>query len=202
MGKRQFRTRGRGFSRRKVGQRELIHRFLIVCEGEKSEPTYFRSFRVPSLVMDIHGLGANTLGLVKAAVDLSTLHAYDQVWCVFDRDSFPPENFNSALSLARSRGFQVAYSNEAFELWYLLHFEYCDAALSRQTYSQRLSGYLGYRYEKNSERVVAEILPYSATAIRNASRLLATYEPTSPVRDNPSTTIHLLVQELQKYEQR
>jgi len=34
--------------------------------------------------------------LVEAAIMEKANHEYDQTWCVFDRDSFPAENFNRA----------------------------------------------------------------------------------------------------------
>jgi hypothetical protein len=46
--------RRRGRCGRIVGRREVRQRFLIVCEGEKTEPGYFRSFQVPGVVVDIH----------------------------------------------------------------------------------------------------------------------------------------------------
>lgn len=114
----------RGYSPRKVNTRELRQRFLIVCEGEKTEPNYFRSFRVPRNVIeiDIQGVGKNPSKLVNKAKQLQEQEEYDQVWCVFDRDSWAPEDFNNAIQNAIKLGFNVAYSNEAFELWYVLHF--------------------------------------------------------------------------------
>jgi hypothetical protein len=41
---------------------------------------------------------------------------YHEVWCVFDKDSFLPQDFNGAIQLAKSNRIRVAYSNEAFEL--------------------------------------------------------------------------------------
>lgn len=49
----------RGYSDRKINNREVKQRFLIVCEGEKTEPKYFEGFRVPKTVIDIQGLGEN-----------------------------------------------------------------------------------------------------------------------------------------------
>jgi hypothetical protein len=120
------RSRGkRRSSDRIVGKVEPIQTFLIVCEGRRTEPNYFRAFRVPANVqVQIEGKGYNTLSLVERAVVLAAEQSYDQVWCVFDRDSFPVDSFNSALALARLHSFHVAYSNEAFELWYLLHYHY------------------------------------------------------------------------------
>jgi hypothetical protein len=35
-----------------------------------------------------------------------------------------------------------------------------------------------------------------ALAIKHAEKLLASYDPSNPEKDNPSTTVHLLVQAL------
>lgn len=124
--------------KRRKNFREIRKNFLIVCEGEKTEPNYFEKFRVPKKIFDVVGIGANTASLVEKAIDLrgKSIVSYDEVWCVFDRDSFPAQNFNNALSLAKNNNINVAYSNEAFEIWYLLHFHYHDAATSRAQYGQ------------------------------------------------------------------
>ena len=119
---------------------------LIVCEGEKTEPNYFRAFGV---TQNIYGEGLETIRVVEEAERKNRdLGPFDQVWCVFDRDSFPPDHFDNAIRKAESLGFRVAYSNEAFELWYLLHFEYLHSALSRNQYVDKLSKHLGKSYKK------------------------------------------------------
>lgn len=190
----------RGYSERKVETRELRERFLIVCEGEKTEPNYFKSFPVPKDVIDIHGLGANTTSLVKEAIKLKNKDGdYDQVWCVFDRDSFTKQNFNAAISMAKAQGIQVAYSNEAFELWYLLHFHYYHTAMSRKRYGTMLTQLLGYEYQKNSETIYEKLENRQKDAIRNSRKLLEQYDPPNPECDNPSTTVHLLVEQLNRF---
>jgi RloB-like protein len=124
-----LRERQRIYSARAVDTTEPLDRFLIVCEGAKTEPNYFRSFRVPRDVIDVHGLGENTIRIVERAIELKAEDNYDQVWCVFDRDSFPAQNFNAALELSRRHGIEVAYSNESFELWYVLHFEFLNSGI-------------------------------------------------------------------------
>ncbi|MBE9125551.1 MULTISPECIES: RloB family protein [unclassified Coleofasciculus] len=189
----------RGYSERTVETRELIERFLIVCEGEKTEPNYFKSFRVPKDVVDIYGVGENTINLVKKAIELKEKDDYDQVWCVFDRDEFPAENFNAALTVARNNNIKVAYSNEAFELWYLLHFNYHDTAIPRKDYTKKLTEQLGHEYKKNSETIYEELESKQQTAIKNAKKLLTQYVPPNPESDNPSTTVHLLVEQLNRF---
>lgn len=174
-------------------------RFLIVCEGMKTEPNYFSSFRV-NAVVSIEEAAGNTRSLVRRASEVAEQEEFDQVWCVFDRDSFPPSDFNNAITSARARGFRVAYTNEAFELWYLLHFNYHTAALSRTTYSARLSRSLGHPYQKNDPNMYHQLKSLQSNAIKNAKRLLGSYGSThNPENDNPCTTVHELVEELNKY---
>ena len=189
----------RGYSSRKIDTREVKQRFLIVCEGAKTEPNYFRSFRVPKNVIDVRGVGENPSRLVQSAIDLKNQDEYDQVWCVFDRDDWSEHDFNNAIKNAKKEGFGVAYSNEAFELWYLLHFEFLSTGIPRRDYILKLNSLLGHRYKKNSESIYDELLEKQSTAIKNAENLVKEYNPHVPSRDNPSTSVHLLIKELNKF---
>lgn len=182
---------------RQINRFAIRQKILIVCEGEKTEPLYFRKFPIaPNSIIDVHGVGANTISLVKIAIERNKSNKYNQVWCVFDRDSFPAQNFNAAIHLARENGIKIAYSNEAFELWYVLHFCYLNTGITRQDYITRLEKFLGHEYKKNSENIYSEVLGLQKKAIQNASKLLEEYDPLSPEQSNPSTTVHLLVEQL------
>jgi hypothetical protein len=181
--------------RRPVDTLRLRERFLIVCEGERTEPFYFESFRVAKDV-EVVGAGANTTAVVREAIDRMGRDEYDQVWCVFDRDSFPAAHFNEALGLAKQHGIKVAYSNQAFEIWYLLHFAYHDSATSRDLYGELLTKRLGKPYRKNDATIYELLEPRQNAAIRNAKRLRNSYNPHSPERDNPCTTVYELVEAL------
>ncbi len=221
----------RGYSLRKINTREVKQRFLIVCEGEKTEPKYFESFRVPKKVVeiDVKGIGKNPSQLVDIAIKLKEQEDYDQVWCVFDRDCWTLEDFNKAIQKAEAQNkaiqkveaqnkviqeadvqnkaiqnadtkrFRVAYSNEAFELWYVLHFEFLNTGIPRKDYCKKLTSLLGRPYQKNSETIYDELLDKQPTAIKNAEKLLKCYVPPNPGTDNPSTTVHELVQKLNKF---
>ncbi|MEH2095934.1 abortive phage infection protein [Nostoc sp. 'Peltigera membranacea cyanobiont' 213] len=190
-----------GYLPRKVNTREIRQRFLIVCEGAKIEPNYFRSFRVPKNVaeIDVQGLGENPSKLVQSAKELKKQGEYDRVWCVFDRDSWTTEDFNNAIKNAKDQGFEVAYSNESFELWYILHFEYLNSGIPRSDYLRKLTSLFGRTYQKNSETIYDELFEKQSIAIKNAENLLKQYNPQIPAKDNPSTTVHLLVKELNKF---
>lgn len=111
---------------------------------------------------------------------------------------FSPEHFNKAIQLADANGIFCAYSNEAFELWYYLHFHYLDTGIDRHDYCTRLSNpdCLGYKYAKNSKTIYDDLLPYQQRAVQNAKRLLQQYNPPDPVNDKPSTTVYKLVEQL------
>lgn len=192
--------------RRKISCRVERDRILIVCEGEKTEPNYFKSFPVnPEIVeITVQGTGYNTASLVKEAIRLRNENSktpYNQVWCVFDRDSFTVENFNSAFLLANRNNIRIAYSNESFELWYLLHFHYYNTPISRNRYIEKLNELLDHRYEKNSKNMYKFLKEDKKQdkAIKNAKKLLTTYARQNPEKDNPSTTVHVLVEELNKF---
>ncbi|MCC3598682.1 MULTISPECIES: RloB family protein [unclassified Microcoleus] len=194
------------YSKRKVKNRRW---FLIVCEGEKTEPNYFRSFAVDTKVikLDIKGEGKNTRSLVEKAIELKNDSEYDEsdrFWCVFDRDingknSNDAQNFNAAMTLAKNNGIKVAYSNDAFELWYLLHFHFYNTGISRKDYQNMLTKLLGYEYQQNSETIYEELKNKQQDAIKHAKRLLMEYDRPNPESDNPSTTVHLLVEELNSF---
>ena len=142
----------------------------------------------------------NTLSLVEEAIRLRDKEGgdFDQCWCVFDRDSFPVADFDNAVSKATANDFKVAYSNEAFELWYLLHFIYCDARIGRQHYCDKLGHHFSQPYDKTVS-YYRVLLSKQNTALQNATMLMSRYEDKhKPHECSPGTTVHLLVQELNK----
>ena len=190
-------VRVQSYLERTVDTRGVLPSFLIICEGKKTEPNYFQAFRIPDLSvkqLDVIGLGDNTLSLVERAKEIKDKGNYNYVWCVFDRDSFPAGKFNAAITSAYNNEMHVAYSNEAFELWYLLHFHFYNTGISRDSYKSKLTKLLKHKYEKNSTTIYEELKDKQHSAIKNANTLLIQYDPNRPEKDNPSTTVHLLVQ--------
>ena len=117
---------------------------LIVCEGTKTEPNYFEAFAKKQqgvIVYDIEvkGLGRGTKDVVEKAINLKSKNNYDRVWAVFDKDEFPAKDFNDAITLGTQNGIEVAWSNEAFELWYLYHFHNVTTGVSRKQYEEKIS---------------------------------------------------------------
>ncbi|MCK5200938.1 MAG: RloB domain-containing protein [Spirochaetales bacterium] len=194
--------------KREIGTRKLRKRFLIVCEGTKTEPNYFEAFKkdLPRglVEVDVHGVGANTLTIVQEAKKTFQKSArgsnpYDEVWVVFDRDSFPADNFDNAIHSAKANNFGCAWSNEAFELWYLLHFEYRNTGMVRTEYKNCLGRYIGEEYKKNDPGMYEKLKEFQNIAIQHAERLMNQYPSVPPSLSNPGTQVHLLVIELNSY---
>jgi hypothetical protein len=201
--------------RRKENTRSKIVRFLIVCEGERTEPNYFQSL-VRNRYSEVReekivGEGRATCALVKRAaiikeeLERSRQLPFDRVWVVFDKDDF--NDFNEAIQLAKSYGFECAWTNEAFELWYFLHFQYLDAAVSRHDYIIKLQeevrkhrGYENYEYRKNDALTykLLNSIGDEAFAKKCAVRLRKYFEGDCDYREHkPCTTVDLLVDELE-----
>ena len=198
---------GKGYNRRSIRRRDPGERFLIVCEGEKTEPYYFENFHLPGLInVDAQGYGVSPPKLVERALALRRQSSrrrgrdtYDQVWCVFDKDDWNERDFDSAIRRAESQGLRVAYSNQAFEIWYLLHFHFYNSPMHRKDYENKLSELLDCPYDKSSPGMYGRLRFQQETAIKNARRLLALYPNPQPAVDNPSTTVHILVEELNRF---
>jgi len=196
---------------RKEGVKELKVFFLIVCEGEKTEPNYFKSFpsQVEEFVLDLQfgGGGISTVKVVDEAIKLRDRlpQKFDRVWAVFDKDSFPDAAFNTAIHKGEQNGINCAWSNEAFELWYLLHFQYRNTPMSRNDYANAIAksvndkqGNKLFRYAKNSKDMLAILQKYGNEddAIKNAKRLHDTHSGTAYALHNPCTTVYKLIEEL------
>ena len=181
--------------------------FLIICEGVNTEPDYFNAFRLTSANIKAVGQGLNTVGLVQKALRMKEEERkkgreYDQCWVVFDKDDFPDRDFNRAIGMAEAGGMRVAYSNQAFEYWFLLHYNLVQGPMHRNQYETKLSGLLGFSYNKEAGtggRVFRELGGKQAQAITNAKAVLRRMEGIPPAQAESSTTVHLLVEELNKY---
>lgn len=184
---------------RKVNTREKRTMFLIVCEG-KTEEYYFDDIRVRGRISGkVKGIGEDPVRVIEYAIKLMKENDYEQVWCVFDKDNVPVENFNKALRLAIKHNIERAYSNKAFELWYVLHFNYHDTGTDGRQYKKMLKKLLNIPYKENLPDMYERLETRQEAAIQNAEKLLSIYDHPNPARNNPSTTVHLLVNELNRF---
>lgn len=191
---------------------------LIVCEGMNTEPSYFEQFKLSLATIKTVGKGFNTISLVKQAIALNKKGNYEKVWCVFDADPKPDnpkqtQNFNNAIKMATANGFGVAYSNQAFEYWLLLHFEdHQGGAMNRDRYEGKINSYinkLGANYDGDGDKIVSEeffelLMSIDAKtqtervdlAIERAKRNYDKWSHRNPANEESTTKVFELVREL------
>lgn len=190
--------------------RRFRRSFLIVCEGEVTEVLYFKGFPVPTEVqVSVEGEGKNTTSLVAAALHCADRGEFDEVWVVYDHDDFPAEKFNQAakdiqeLNKERRENWHAAWSHQAFEVWYLLHFQFFDARLHRHLVQEKVSElfqrHFGKKYCKNTPDVYDLLCSRQETALRHARKLAELHAIDSdvpPDNANPCTLVYRLVEAL------
>jgi hypothetical protein len=198
---------------KKSRSRELVTYFLIVCEGKQTEPNYFKSFpkKVGKFIYDIEfeGGGISTLKVVEKAIELrnKSKQKYDRVWAVFDKDSFTPNSFNSAILKANANNISCAWSNEAFELWYLLHFHNRVTPMRRIEYEKAIEEAVNeklgknrkqFKYKKNDTGMYLLLnrIGDQFSAIKWAKELSERIDGQQFANYNPQTMVFKLVKEL------
>ncbi|HRN55008.1 MAG TPA: RloB family protein [Agriterribacter sp.] len=189
---------------------------LIVCEGENTEPSYFRQFRLSTATIKPTGEGYNTLSLVNRAAELAKEKDYEQVWCVFDKDDFDNNDFNNAIVTAEAQSFGVAYSNQAFEYWIILHFDdHQGGGMHRKDYNKKINTLLdpfNLSYDGEGSKIITEEIfevldgidnktnkERKVLAIQRAKKNYNQFEHINPATEESSTTIFRLIETLLKY---
>jgi len=202
---------------RKQGQRASYDRILVVTEGSKTEPNYFREIRAAyrlhtaNVGVQPSDLGTAPIQVVQYAQQLFESgdrhrniqrRAFEKVYAVFDRDNH--DSYFDALRLAESLDgklrndakqpviFQAVASVPSFELWLwlLLHYEDIQAPLHRNEVMYRLKQHIP-DYEKGTDKAFATTSEHLAIATQRAERLAARF--TADTVPEPFTAIAGLV---------
>ena len=199
------------------------YRYYIFCEGQQTEPNYFQGFKKlieknaiyrDMVLIEIEPCQAETVRVIGMAEDYVKKNEIQkgQVWCVYDKDSFPAEHFNGVEERVNSLNkinpelqYHAAWSNECIEFWFLLHFAYYTANNHRTEYISFLNDKfkeLGIgKYRKNMNDIFTILMEYGnpKLAIRYAKRIIKDGEGKTPTEIAPGTKVYELVEELAKY---
>lgn len=215
-----------------------ISSVIIACEDSVSSPTYFQ--KIVDRLIDAKLITQDSFVIAKhkhtnpngVLKDLKTHKCdngktyknFEYRWIVIDRDiarvnggGHTKEDFNNAIINAIQLNVEVAYSNDSFELWYLLHFEYRNTPILRDEILNKVIKTLkaknlhkfsklnkdNIKEKEFTELIFDELLELQPVAIRNAKKLLVSHGVgLSPKNNNPSTTMHELVEVLNKLNER
>lgn len=199
-------------------ERELrADSWLIVCEGTKTEPNYFKSLldyvnsiSDKKIKFKVVGTGRNTESLVTSVDDLfdftskeisNRIIRYGKTFVVFDKDDFTKSAFNNAINMCIKQGYISLWSNECIELWFLLHFDYLDTAITRKEYFEKISKKFKKEYKKNDDiflllgqfNRIPKAYKYSKTLDENSN-----YKAQFADK-KPCTMIYKIIDEIEEY---
>lgn len=191
-------------------------RYLIVCEGTKTEPHYLRELLDdlgirPQMVRIAPNDGVSPDRVVAHSValyeeDAVAGDAFDTVYCVFDRDRHT--TFDAAVQrtkdlTAQGKPFEAITSTPCFEFWLLLHFGYSTQAFhpaGRKSVGDQVVAVLktkpGFaKYGKGQKGIYGQLKDKLNDALTYAERLRNHGAATRSL--NPATDVDRLVLAIQ-----
>ncbi len=202
-------------NQRKTAYRQEYDKVLIVCEGEKTEPNYFKElinhYKISSANVKVDGrCGSSPKCVLEFAQRLDKEEkekgdAYNRVYCVIDRDTHACYD-ETITKIQNKESFYAANSVPCFEYWLLLHFNYSTKPYSNKGNSsianevlKDLKQYLP-NYKKGTKDIFNQTQQDLKFAINNAKRSLD--QATKNNTDNPSTNVHELVEYLKNLKRK
>ena len=197
--------------------RDANRRFILFCEGKKTEPSYFRGLQRLVRHALVHLEIVPAVGVAytvaekavefanqadaskKAGPEGDSYEEHDQIWAVFDRDDHP--RFDEAVRLCETYGVRVARSNPCFEVWLILHYEDFNKLLDRRKVQQHFQKlHPKYDCDGGKEVDAQAILRHIDKAERLAARQLKQRTNERKPFGSPSTTVHLLTKAIRENE--
>lgn len=182
-------------------------RVLIVCEGSKTEPNYFKGLRhdcrISSATVEIPvdndptPLKVLDYAETKYRSAMSADNPFDRVFCVFDKDRH--HDYADALQkiehMTPRDVFCAIPSVPCFEYFLLLHYEYTTSPFVNAQQAMRALKKHIVDYDKGDANIFETVKAHIETAKTNAEKSLTAAQTTGT--DNPSTHAHTLVAHMQ-----
>ncbi len=197
---------------RQAGNRQPRPHILIVCEGEKTEPYYFKWIKnkLRLSTIEIKRDIQDPLRIVKEACESKPkkrksdkLSDYDEIWCVFDVENpINNPNLDQAIELADDSNIKLAVSNPSFEFWYILHFECTDREFADGNEAKKYLRQFIPNYSSGNSDFLEDLCAHTDEAIMNSRNIFDCHAKRLFGKNNrfpnPSTYVHELVEELLK----
>ena len=196
-------------------KREPKRRFILFCEGEKTEIEYFEAIRricsstliavethggvgVPYTIAEKAVERAKALGLApRSRRKKDSYEERDQVWAIFDRDEHP--RFKEAVMKCEEQNVGVGRSNPCFELWLILHEQDYDRAEDRHAMQKALAK-LRQEYDPDGSKTpdCDDLVKRVEAAEQRGERGLQNRESGGDPCGNPSTTVGRLTRAIRE----
>ncbi|WP_082604415.1 RloB family protein [Acidovorax sp. Root217] len=202
---------------RSIGKgRKPKTQFIIVSEGEITEPYYFRKLKdlwhYPLLDIRIIEKAGVPTSVVERAIEefkskqretKKNNNSFEifEVWALFDRDNFTSAMISEAFQQAEANNIKVAHSNPCFELWGLMHFGcYAKPGHHHAVHKALTKKIPTYHHDKNPIFCPSEIMDKYEAAVNNSEKAIINREGegTPHPKGDPSTNVHLLTEAIRK----
>lgn len=184
---------------RERGNRALRKTILIYCEGE-TERIYFEQMKIlkrsKTVSVKIKNVKRSALKLAQHAYRDSSYQPFDEIWIVFDKDDLTEKQLEEVNDFCSRHNIHIGYTNEAFELWLLLHYEQVDVkeVYPRSVLNEKMEQHLQVaRYIRNkaNAEVIAPIALRHEIAMKNCLEMMDLRNTDS--RDNPYCNVHDMI---------
>ena len=150
-------SRSNKYKRERRLSQSIRDRILILCGGE-TEVIYFDLYKekykeyFKNIEVKLKKKDESPLRMVESAIKRKREGEYHEIWVLFDKDAF--DCFDEAIALAEKNGIHCAFSNEAFEYWFVLHIENTWRYIDRPALNKMVGAHLGIpNYDKNKRDV-------------------------------------------------
>lgn len=174
------------------------------------------------IIKNVEHKGLSTIGLVEFAEEdvkkrLKAGEKIDHVWIFYDKDSFEQDDFDNAHFKIKNKNkskyknddgdntdknlirWHSLWSNECFEVWVLLHFEYLNTPLNRGGYIPKINKYFnekGLEYTKNIDNLYSTLIENGD--VNNAIQFAKKLEKENK-NNNPSTGVYQFIEYFKRY---
>ncbi|HEY4622965.1 MAG TPA: RloB family protein [Solibacillus sp.] len=181
---------------RERGNIPLRKTILIYCEGE-TERIYFEQMKIlkrsKMVSVKIKNVKRSAIKLANHAYRDASYQPFDEIWIVFDKDDLTDWQLDEVNEFCTLHNIRIAYTNEAFELWLLMHFEQIDEqqVYPRALLNEKMEHHLQVRRyfrNKGNAEVIAPIALRHEIALTNCTIMMQRRNTES--RDNPYCNLH------------
>ena len=202
---RHKKRKARNTSKKRVEQKAV----LIALEDTKSSKYYFQALlkdkKLTGQVVFAKHIGTDSASVIEAIVSHERENPnqkYEKKWAVIDKDDYSKNQINGAIQRAKKLDICIAISNEAYELWILLHFERLARFTNRKNLNSKLNTIFrdrfGIEYSKSSQDIYSFTVGLQSEAIKNSKQLVSkyirNYGKLDPYTHNPLTMVFQLVE--------
>lgn len=183
--------------------------YFIVTDTKETEQNYMNGLR-NSIPQELQGrlvikvIKTKTKKLVNEALNLASLYPqYGEIWIVFDKDQV--QNFDSIISEAKSKGIKVGWTNPCIEEWFSAYFGSMPTCYNSvdccKKFEEKFERIVQQKYIKSDSTIYEKLNRFGneKEAIKLAEKKLHEHRRNGKDKPSdmcPSTTIHLLVDEI------